>query len=114
MPVLPFIEDTEENVVGIVRRAYECGARFIYPAFGVTLRQNQRDWFYDKLGETFPCVKEKYIAAFGNTYECHCPNHKELWKIFGRECENYGIIYKMDEIIREYKKGFEDNQLSLF
>lgn len=114
MPVLPFIEDTEENILGIVRRAHECGARFIYPAFGVTLRQNQRDWFYDKLDEAFPGIKEKYISAFGNAYECSSPNHKELWKIFSCECERYGIIYKMDEIIRAYKKGYEDGQLSLF
>lgn len=54
MPVLPFLEDNEENILGIVRRAAECGARFIYPAFGVTLRQNQREYFLEKLEEAFP------------------------------------------------------------
>ena len=54
MPVLPFITDTKENILGIVERARENGARFIYPAFGVTLRANQREYFYDRLEERFP------------------------------------------------------------
>ena len=114
MPVMPFIEDTEENIAGIVERAHGSGARFIYPALGVTLRQNQRDWFYGKLDALFPGVKEKYIKCFGSSYECRCPNHTELWSLFRRECDKYGIIYKMDEIISTYRRGYESGQLSLF
>lgn len=114
MPVLPFIEDTEANVTGIVERAHQSGARFIYPAFGVTLRQNQRDWFYNKLDELFPSVKEKYIKTFGNSYECRCPNHKELWELFRHECDKFGIFNKMDEIISAYNDGYESSQLSFF
>ncbi len=114
MPVLPFIEDTEENIGAIVERAHKSGAKFIYPAFGVTLRQNQRDWFYARLDELFPSFKKKYIKAFGNSYECRCPNHKELWELFCHECEKYGIIYRMNEIISAYKGGYGNSQLSLF
>ncbi len=114
MPVLPFIEDTEENISAIVELAHQNGAKFIYPAFGVTLRQNQRDWFFNKLDGLFPSVREKYVSTFGNSYECRCPNHKELWELFGDECEKYGIIYEMDEIIKAYKSGYESSQLSLF
>ena len=114
MPVLPFIEDTEENIASIVELAHQSGAKFIYPAFGVTLRQNQREWFFDRLEELFPLVKEKYVSAFGNAYECRCPNQKELWELFRGDCEKYGIIYKMYEIIRTYKSGYESSQLSLF
>lgn len=114
MPVLPFLEDNEENIGSIVRMAYENGAKFIYPAFGVTLRQNQRDWFFKKLDENFPGVKQKYINQFGNSYECHSPKVKELWHLFKRECERYGILYKMQDIIEGYKKGYGANQLSLF
>jgi len=114
MPVLPFIEDSAENIGGIVERAHACGAKFIYPAFGVTLRQNQRDWFFDKLDALFPGVKEKYLECFGNSYECRCPNQKGLWKLFETECGKYDILYKMDEIIRSYKEGYDDGQLSLF
>ena len=56
MPVLPFIEDTVENIGCIVKLAHENGAKFIYPAFGVTLRQNQREWYYDKLDKLFPSI----------------------------------------------------------
>lgn len=114
MPVLPFIEGSAENIGGIIERAHKSGAKFIYPAFGVTLRQNQRDWFYDRLDALFPGVKEKYIESFGNSYECRCPNQQELWELFRSECGKYGIIYRMDEIIRSYKEGYDDGQLSLF
>lgn len=114
MPVLPFLEDNEENIYRIVKLAYESGAKFIYPAFGVTLRQNQRDWYYKKLDENFPSIKQKYIEQFRNNYECRSPKAKELWQLLQRECERYGILYKMKDIIDGYKKGYEANQLSLF
>jgi len=114
MPVLPFIEDNEANIRDIVVLAHENGARFIYPAFGVTLRQNQREWFFSKLEESFPSLKAKYIESFGNAYECRCPNSKELWNLFQCECKKTGIIYKMNEIISAYKQGYGDGQLSLF
>ncbi|MFW2489299.1 SPL family radical SAM protein [Clostridium chromiireducens] len=114
MPVLPFLEDNEENIEGIVKLAYENGAKFIYPAFGVTLRQNQRDWYYKKLDERFPGIKQKYIEEFGNNYECRSPKAKVLWKLFEMECDRFGILYSMNDIIESYKKGYENDQLSLF
>jgi DNA repair photolyase len=114
MPVLPFIEDHEENIRSIVQLGSEQGARFIYPAFGVTLRQNQREWFYEQLVKHFPTMKEKYITQFGNAYECRSPKSKELWRIFKKECDERGILYKMESIINAYKKGYESKQLSLF
>lgn len=114
MPVLPFIEDREDNIREIIELAHKSGARFIYPAFGVTLRQNQREWFFAKLDALFPTVKEKYIEHFGNSYECKSPKNKELWNLFQSECKKVGIIYKMSEIISAYKEGYGDGQLSLF
>jgi len=114
MPVLPFLEDNEENITGIVKLAHENGAKFIYPAFGVTLRQNQRDWYYKKLDENFSGIKQKYLQQFKNDYECRSPKAKELWKIFKRECDRFEILYKMNDIIQEYKKEYGGNQLSLF
>ncbi len=112
MPVLPFIEDNEENIGGIIKLAHENGAKAIFPAFGVTLRQNQREWFFEKLDQNFPGIKEKYIKQFGNSYECRSPKGSELWKFFKRECDKLGMIYKMEEIIQAYKKGYGDEQLS--
>lgn len=114
MPVLPFIEDTEDNISEIIELAYHSGAKFIYPAFGVTLRQNQRDWYYMKLDELFPSVKEEYIKNFGSSYECRSTMAKELWSLLQYKCNEYGILYKMNDIIRAYKDPYKITQLSLF
>ena len=114
MPVLPFIEDTVENIIGIINLGHVNGARFIYPAFGVTLRQNQREWYYHKLDEQFPGIKEKYIRQYGNSYECQSPKSKELWKVFQQECNQRDILYRMDDIIKGYKNGYGETQMSMF
>ncbi|MDF3002265.1 MAG: repair photolyase [Bacillota bacterium] len=112
MPILPFIEDTEDNIKTIVERSHQSGARFIYPSFGMTLRQNQRDWYYDKLDQLFPGLKEKYLAAYGNAYECRSPRAKELWHCFRSLCDQYGILYQMEDIIRGYKEAYQVDQLT--
>ncbi len=115
MPVLPFIEDTEENIVGIVKTAHECGARFIYPAFGMTLRGRQREYYLSQLEKIFPekGLRRKYESYFGENYGCTSPNVKKLWARFVSECERYGILYKMEDICAAYKSGY-DTQLSFF
>lgn len=116
MPVLPFINDTESNIMGIVRMAHECGVRCIYPFFGVTLRNNQREYFLNELGKKFPGsgLKEHYIRYFGNQYECVSPDANKLWKIFTEECDRFDILYDMKSIISAYQKGYGDMQLSFF
>jgi DNA repair photolyase len=114
MPVLPFLEDNEENIRGIVRLAHESGAKFIYPAFGVTLRQNQREWYFKKLDEKFPNIKQKYIKQYGYAYECHSPEANMLRHLFREECDSCGMLYRMEDIINAYKDGYGDTQLSLF
>ena len=114
MPVLPFLEDNEENIKGIIHKAHASGAKFIFPAFGVTLRQNQRDWYYEKLDEKFPGLKQNYIKRFGNSYECVSPKAKELWELFKTECEKHGILYRMKDIINSYKQSYIYDQLSFW
>lgn len=116
MPVLPFLEDDMENVLGIVRLARESGARFIYPAFGVTLRQNQRDWYFQRLEEQFPGqnLPERYRQRYGGAYECRSPNAARLWAAFTAECDRAGILYKMQDIIGAYRQGYAPAQLSFF
>jgi hypothetical protein len=80
----------------------------------VTLRQNQRDWYYRKLDELFPTIKQKYIKQYGNTYSCHSPVAERLYQLFMNECDGYGILYKMEDIITAYKRGYENIQISLF
>ncbi len=114
MPVLPFIEDTTENIEGIIELAHQSGARFIYPAFGMTLRQNQRNWYYNKLDELFPTIKKDYVKTYGSSYECRSPRAGELWNLLKRKSDEYGILYKMNDIIEAYKKPYRPVQLSLF
>ncbi|MBS7527869.1 radical SAM protein [Fusibacter paucivorans] len=114
MPVLPFLEDNTENIRAIVDLAHQNGAKFIYPAFGVTLRQNQRVWFLNKLGEQFPEVKQQYLDTFGNAYECRSPNAKGLWRQFKHDCEERGILYRMADIVHAYKAPYTVEQLSFF
>lgn len=117
MPILPFINDNEENIINIVRKAHECGAKFVFAyGMGLTLRQNQRDYYYEQLIKLFPDknLVQKYKAAFGNSYECSSFNSKKLWCLFKAECERLGILYKMEDIISAYKSGYGDRQISWF
>ena len=104
MPILPYITDKVENIREIVKKSHECGAKFIYFGAGVTLRQNQRTHYLKKLDLLFPGLKQKYLSSFGNSYFCRATNVEELYQVFKIECARYGILYKMDEIIRAYKE----------
>lgn len=112
MPLLPFITDSKENILGVVRLAKENGARFVYPAFGVTLRGNQQAHYYEQLEAYFPALKERYISRYANCYSCGIPNAKTLFSVFANECERLGLLYKMEDIVRSYRLGYEDRQLS--
>lgn len=114
MPVLPFIEDNKENIIKIINLAAENGAKFIYPAFGVTLRDSQREYLYKKLDENFKGTRQKYIKEFGLAYNCSSPRGKELWQLFKLECDRLEMLYKMKDIIKGYKEAYEEEQLSLF
>lgn len=116
MPMLPLLEDNEDNILSIVKAAHETGANFIYPSFGVTLRNNQREWYFDRLKEQFPeqDLAAEYIRRYGNSYGCTSPKAKSLWNLFSKECQRYGILYQMPDIIHSYKKNYEVTQLSLF
>lgn len=114
MPILPFINDSEENVLSILNQAKNAGARFVYPALGMTLRSGNREYYYKKLDELFPSMKQKYIGKYGERYQCASPKAKKLWDIFKNECERLGLLYDMKSIIRQYKLGYGERQLTLF
>ncbi|MCI8888405.1 MAG: radical SAM protein [Hungatella sp.] len=116
MPVLPFLEDSEDNICSVVKAAHEAGASFIYGAMGMTLRGNQREWYFDRLEQLFPGkgYKDKYLRTYGNQYQCVSPRGRKLWEIFAKECEKYGLLYKMQDIIPAYKRPYEIRQLSMF
>lgn len=114
MPILPFINDTNKNIQGIVNKSFDCGAKFINHGFCVTLRQNQRDYFYIQLDKLFPGIKQMYYKTFGDSYECNSLNIKILEEVFKLECDRLGIIYRMDEINAFISKDYEYNQMKLF
>lgn len=114
MPLLPFIEDTEENILTIVHKAKENGARFIYPALGMTLRSGNREYYYEKLDKYFPGTKEKYTTTYGERYYNKVPHAKNLWTIFTGACNRMKLLYKMEDIIIDYKQGYAVKQLPLF
>lgn len=114
-PVLPFITDSEEDIIKLAKLAYESGAKFIQTYMGMTLRENQRDYYYEQLDKYFPNMKDKYIKYYGEKYNCAVPNYKRLYKVFTDECDKYGILYNMKDIIKAYKKEVKENeQITLF
>lgn len=111
-PIIPFITDSEDNIKKVIRLSAENGAKFVYTIGGVTLRENQKDYFFKELDKSFPELKEKYIKTYGNNYFCN-PINKKLSHIFKEECKKYGLLYKMEDIIKSYKKQEQNEQLSL-
>ncbi|MDY0138485.1 MAG: radical SAM protein [Candidatus Izemoplasmatales bacterium] len=114
MPLLPFINDNVKNVIGIVEESKKVGASFVYPLFGVTIRDGQREYFYDSLDKKFPGIKEKYISTYGNRYYCESLNKSILEREFKKSCEKNKILYKMNEINLEIFKNVVIEQISLF
>jgi DNA repair photolyase len=91
MPVLPFLEDSWDDVRAIAEGAYAAGVRTIVASFGVTLRDRQRDYFYSRLDEGFPGLRAQYEARYGDRYVCAAPNADELRTRFDALCAERGI-----------------------
>jgi DNA repair photolyase len=112
MPLLPFIEDNPENVSRIIEIAAKCGARFILPWFGMSLRDRQRDYYYTHIDRLFPEARAKYEAEYGNQYFCNSPRSSELERLFRDLCASHGIIANMKEYVTQIPNL--DSQLNLF
>lgn len=115
-PVLPFLNDTEENIRRIVEYCAETKAKgIIHFGMGLTLRDGNREYFYEQLDRHFPGLKERYIRTYGNAYELLSPNAKQLETVFRTECDKYGI-WRDNERIFRYLSEFEEKetQMSLF
>lgn len=117
MPILPFINDSEENIKNIIKKAYESNAKFVFSyGLGVTLRQNQRQYYFDQLNKLFPGnnLPQRYINTYKESYINPASNNKKLWRVFREECEKYNLLYKMEDIIKDYKTNYEKTQISWF
>ena len=117
-PILPFINDTEENLYGILNYCIEAKVYGIINfGMGMTLRDGNREYFYKQLERLFPGLKEKYIACYGNQYILPSPNEKRLLEIFSQTCDKHHIVHESDKIfeyLRTYEEKDKCEQLSLF
>lgn len=115
-PILPLINDTEENIRGILEYCVEAGVKgIICFDMGVTLRDGNREYFYKALDKHFPGMKNKYIRTYGNAYDIPSPNNKKLLEIFKEVCEKNGMMYQIKECfqyLHEFPEKYE--QMSLF
>ena len=111
-PILPFINDTTENVNAILQECVRVGVKgIICFNMGVTLREGDREYFYEALDKHFPGIKQKYISIYGNSYDITSPNNKKLMGIFTDICKTNNIIYKpndcfayMNELPEKYQQ----------
>ncbi len=119
-PVLPFINDTKENLAGILDYCVKAKVYgVICFGMGVTLREGNREYFYEKLDKFFPAIKEKYIKTYGNNYILNSPDNKYLMNIFYKTCKQHNIVCDNNEIFQylntfESKTIKENRQLDLF
>lgn len=113
MPVLPFIEDTPENIARIVELAADSGAGYILPAFGMTLRDRQRYYYYRMLDRQFPGTKEKYIRQFGDGYFAQARQAGDLYAYLAELCEDAGISLEVPKFIPQEAVA-EELQIRMF
>ena len=98
-PVIPFLNDTEENIRFLVEACAEAGVKgIIQYGIGLTLRSGNREYFYAHLDKHYPGLKERYIRTYGNAYELPSPREGELLPLFHELCEHYGILHDNDRV----------------
>lgn len=115
-PILPFLNDTEENIRAIVEACGDAGVKgIVHFGMGLTLREGNRKYYYAALDWHFPGLKERYIRTYSNAYELPSPRQGVLLSLFHRECAKRGIWHNNDTIFR-YLHTFEEKteQLGLF
>ncbi|WFF73012.1 radical SAM protein [Proteiniclasticum sp. QWL-01] len=117
-PILPFINDTKENLEGILTYCNDAGVKgIICFDMGVTLRSGDREYFYAALDRHFPGLKERYIQTYGNAYSLLSPNHPQLMAQLKSFCRENNMLCRPDQVFA-YLSEFEEKnrpvQLSFF
>ena len=116
-PLLPFLNDTEENLRGILDLCFDAGVKGIifFSGGGMTLRDGDREYYYAALDRHFPGLKSRYIETYGNCYELPSPNGYRLTKLLHHLCRKNGVMCDNGAIftdIRQLGESFE--QIHLF
>ena len=115
-PILPFINDTKENITAILNECVRVGVKGVIDfGMGMTLREGDREYYYAALDKHFPGMKERYLKRYGNAYELPSPNAKELTELFRSICNDNGILSNPDECFG-FMQEFPDKytQMSIF
>ncbi len=100
-PILPFINDTEENIRGILEGCADAGVKGVLCfGMGLTLREGSREHFYARLDELFPGMTDRYRRSYGDSYVVPSPRERELMKLFHALCESHGMMHDNDGIFR--------------
>jgi len=112
-PILPFINDTEDNLMGILKYCTQAQVYGILCfGFGVTLRDGNREHFYKYLDAiSHRDLKQQYIQKYGKSYNCISDNNDHLMSVLVKVCEEHGIVYKPDEIF-SYLRTIESKEKS--
>ncbi len=114
-PILPFLNDTEENLRGLMDLCAEAGVKgVIHFGMGLTLREGDREYFYAALDRHFPGLKEKYIERYGMAYELPSPNNAALCRIVHEACRKYGMLDGAEACfayLREFPEKYEQTAL---
>ena len=115
-PILPFLNDTRENLAGILKYCIQAGVKgIICFGMGLTLRDGNREYFYAALDRHFPGLKQRYQQTFGSAYVLESPNNDALMRLFHAVCEKYGIMHDNEQIfayLQELPERYE--QMTLF
>ena len=117
-PILPFINDNEENIMNILKACKKAGVYGIMTfGIGLTLREGDREYYYEKLDSYFPGLKNRYIRKYGNSYELKVPDEERLYKFLTSYCTANNIEYRPDRLFK-YLYTFKDKicgeEVSLF
>ena len=115
-PILPFINDTAQNITSILNECVRVGVKGVIDfGMGLTLREGDREYYYEALDKSFPGLKEKYISRYGNAYELPSPNAKDLYSVFNKICNDNKIMSTAEACFR-YMNDFPDKyrQMSIF
>jgi len=114
-PILPYINDSEDNIRDILDFCIESDVHgIICFEMGLTLREGNRQYFYNKLDEYFPGIKDRYIREFGNSYSIPSPNNQKLMKIFKDITSENGILNSHEEIfdyLADFPQGSVQSRL---
>lgn len=117
-PILPFINDTRENIEGILDYCIKAKVYGILCfGMGVTLRAGDREYFYAALDKHFPGMRTRYHETYGYDYELASPHHRELMEFLQAECKKHGIVCDVDKLFayfHEFPKNQGWEQMSLF